>query len=365
VLEDISHLTNSKTAVLLYQDHEVRHASTFASYNVEAKWLALYNEKYGAIDPALELIASVPTGELTASHIVDGVNKVYESDTFKNFYQPQGMYHMAGTWLMRTPHRSAVIGFHREKSKPPYEAETLAKVKALVPHIQKALHIHRTHTEAFVKNDAFASGIDSMQMGVVFFDHHGMINYCNKSAKAIIQQHPAIEMRNNMIYATSDESNRKLREAVAMATLANVQEVVTKPIAIGLKHPGIYTPLPALIMPIHQSDLSIYLSKGSVAAVMILTDPDRMQLTSPELLATIHDLTKAEAEVAIALANALSPTEIAEEKGVKITTIRSQIQSIFAKIGVNTQAQLMKTLLNSPLASAKIEAVLNANIRTK
>lgn len=365
VLKDIAQLTGSKSAVLLYQDHEVHHASTFSSYGLESKWLALYNEKYGAIDPALDLISLVPAGELTATHLVSKADKIYESETFKNFYQPQGIYHLAGTWLMRNKYRSALLGFQREKGAAEYEPETLGWVNELVPHFQKALHIHRIQTEAIIKTEAFASGIDSMQTGVVFFDHQGQVNYCNKSAMAIIQQHPAIEMRNDMIYATCDESNRKLRKAVATAALANVQEINTQPIAVGLRHPETYTPLPALIIPIHQSELSLYLSKGSVAAVMVLTNPDRMQLTSPDLLATIYDLTKAEAEVAIALANAMSPAEIAKDKGVKITTIRSQIQSTFAKMGVNTQAQLIKTLLNSPLASAKIESVLHGKVGSK
>lgn len=363
VLESITHLTMSKSAVLLYQDHEVHHASTFSSYGVESQWLTLYNEKYGAIDPSLQIIASVPTGHLTANHLALDAEQFYMSDTYQEFYKPQGMYHLAGTWLMRNEHRSALLGFQREKSAPEYEQEVLDMVRELVPHFQRALHIHRIHTEAVVKNDAFASGIDTMQTGVVFFNHQSQISYCNRSAKTIIDQHPAISRRNDMISATSDESNQKLRKAIAAACLANLNGMNSDPVSLGLRHPSRFAPLPVVVLPIHQSDLSIYLSDRSVAAVMIVTDPDRIMLTSPELLATIYDLTKAEAEVAIALANAKSPQEIADEKNVMITTIRSQIQSIFNKMGVNTQAQLIRTLLNSPLASVRVETCLRGELR--
>jgi len=49
----------------------------------------------------------------------------------------------------------------------------------------------------------------------------------------------------------------------------------------------------------------------------------------------------------------MSVKDIAEEKGVQLTTIRSQVQSIYVKMDVKTQAQLIKALLYSPLASTK------------
>jgi len=313
--------------------------------------LALYNEKYGAIDPTFKVIAQVPTGELTSTHSVDNSELIYNSETFREFYSPQDMFHLAGTWLIRNEHRSALLGFQRSKTSPEYQLEVLSQVRELVPHFQKALHIYRTHTEAVVKNDAFASGIDTMQMGIIFFNHQSEVSYCNKSASSIINYHPAIDMRNKSIYATADECNKTLRKAISAASQANQFGTFIKPYAIGLKHPAAFTPLPVLITPIHQSELSVHLSKGPVAAVMTISDPDRILLTSPELLSTIYDLTQSEAEVAIHLANAMSPKEIAELKGVKITTIRSQVQSVFAKMGVKTQAQLIKILLCSPLTS--------------
>ncbi len=86
---------------------------------------------------------------------------------------------------------------------------------------------------------------------------------------------------------------------------------------------------------------------------MIITDPDRTLLASPDLLMTIYNFTKKEAEVAMCLANAMTAPETAEHKNVKISTVRSQTQSIFAKMGVSSQAQLVKIILNSPIAAAR------------
>ncbi len=353
VLEAIASLTASKSAILLYQDHNPEHVGVLSSYGFDAKWLTLYDEEHGAIDPVYEIMEEGSTGELTAISCNNKDDQFCESRTYQEFYKPQGIFQLAGTCLIQNENSSTWLGFHRTKSAPEYQTEILSLVKTLVPHLQKALHIYRAHTEAVVKNDAFASSIDTMQMGAVFFNHQSQISYCNKSASAIINQHPAIAMQNQHIFATIDECNKKLREAIIAASQANLDGTFINSIAIGLKSPDSFVILPVLITPIHQSNFSPHISKGAIAAVMTLTDPDQILLTSPELLNTIYNLTKSEADVAISLANAMSVKEIADEKSVQLTTIRSQVQSIYAKMGVKTQAQLIKTLLYSPLTSTK------------
>lgn len=56
-------------------------------------------------------------------------------------------------------------------------------------------------------------------------------------------------------------------------------------------------------------------------------------------------LTKAEARLALALVAGRSPAEAAERFGRKLTTIRSQLQHIFAKTGACRQAELVAILL--------------------
>jgi len=356
VLEAIASLTASKSAILLYQDHKPEHTSVLSSYGFDAKWLTLYDEEHGAIDPVYEImVEAAVAGELVAISCVnrDKGDMFCESRTYQEFYKPQGVFHLAGTCLIQQENSSTWLGFQRTKSAPEYQPDILSLVKKLVPHLQKALHIYRRHTEAVVKNDAFASSTDTMQMGAVFFNHQCQISYCNKSASAIINQHPAIAMQNQHVFATIDECDKKLRSAIIAASQANLDGAFINSIAVGLKSPDSLAILPVLITPIHQSNFSPYISEGAIAAVMTLTDPDHILLTSPELLSTIYNLTKSEADVAIALANAMSVKDIAEEKGVQLTTIRSQVQSIYAKMDVKTQAQLIKTLLYSPLTSTK------------
>ncbi len=353
VLENIACLTASKSVLLLYQDHEAHQPSLFSSYGFDAKWLTLYNKNHIASDPVFQLIASAPTGEIITMSCRNEAGIVYESETYKEFYRPQGVLHVAGTCLMKNENSTMLLGFQRTKSAPEYQPDILNQVKKLIPHLQKSLHISRAYNEVIVKNDAFAASIDTLQMGMVFFNQESQIMYCNKSASAIINQNPAITMQNQHIFATIDACNKKLKDAIAAASKANRDGAFIQSIAIGLKSSESFTPLPVLITPIHQTKLSPHMPKAGIAVVMTLMDPDQILPTSTEFLSTIYDLTRSEADVAVGLANAMSVKAIASAHGVQLTTIRSQAQSIYAKMGVKSQAQLIKVLLYSPIAMTK------------
>jgi DNA-binding CsgD family transcriptional regulator len=61
-------------------------------------------------------------------------------------------------------------------------------------------------------------------------------------------------------------------------------------------------------------------------------------------LAELFGLSAAESRLAIALLEGKALPEIAAAAGVKITTLRTQMQSIYRKVGVERQSELLLTL---------------------
>jgi DNA-binding NarL/FixJ family response regulator len=61
-------------------------------------------------------------------------------------------------------------------------------------------------------------------------------------------------------------------------------------------------------------------------------------------LGTLFALTAAEQRVAAALFEGQSPTEIAAAYAVSLATVRSQVQAIFARVGVQRQVELVRIL---------------------
>jgi DNA-binding CsgD family transcriptional regulator len=80
--------------------------------------------------------------------------------------------------------------------------------------------------------------------------------------------------------------------------------------------------------------------------VVNVVDPSEEVLISAVTLQKVFDLTPAESKISIALASGSSPQEIAVNNKVSIGTVRNQIKSIYSKIGVKRQSELVRVVLN-------------------
>ncbi len=63
----------------------------------------------------------------------------------------------------------------------------------------------------------------------------------------------------------------------------------------------------------------------------------------------MFQLTPAESQVSLLLAQGMNVDAIASFTGRKVSTIRAQLKSVYAKTGVKTQGQLISLLLASPV----------------
>src|SRR5690606_34328659 len=84
---------------------------------------------------------------------------------------------------------------------------------------------------------------------------------------------------------------------------------------------------------------------GLTAAVLILIRPASALQSPAELARNAWGLTEAEAEIAASLAAGEDLNAIGDARGVSLTTVRSQLYSIYAKAGVHRQAELVSAVL--------------------
>jgi DNA-binding CsgD family transcriptional regulator len=76
----------------------------------------------------------------------------------------------------------------------------------------------------------------------------------------------------------------------------------------------------------------------------ILRGAGRWHARAPAVLTTLYRLSPGEADVALRLAEGVSRSAIAEARGSSLATVRAQLKSIFAKVGVEREAELIVRL---------------------
>jgi len=80
------------------------------------------------------------------------------------------------------------------------------------------------------------------------------------------------------------------------------------------------------------------------SCVAILVFAQKALLSTRDELALTFKCTPAEIEVTLALAAGLAPGVISLKRSVALATVRSQVKSIYVKLGVNRQSELMRKL---------------------
>ena len=94
------------------------------------------------------------------------------------------------------------------------------------------------------------------------------------------------------------------------------------------------------------------LASGCVA--IFLSKPSSLQLP-PKRLAILYGLTPAEASLAGKLAALRNVEQAADELYITVHTARSQLKSIFAKTGAESQSELLMLLATGTLAHCRDE----------
>jgi len=84
--------------------------------------------------------------------------------------------------------------------------------------------------------------------------------------------------------------------------------------------------------------------------MILVADPEQRGLAAAEL-AEFFGLSPAESRLAVELYKGKRLCEVAAESGVRITTLRTQLSAILAKVGVERQADLIHVLSSLPLAA--------------
>jgi DNA-binding CsgD family transcriptional regulator len=81
------------------------------------------------------------------------------------------------------------------------------------------------------------------------------------------------------------------------------------------------------------------------AAIVFVTDPDRLVVAPRSHLRDLYGLTEAEARAADAVLDARGLSDIADKLGVSLSTVRTLLQRAFEKTDTHRQSELVQLLL--------------------
>lgn len=188
--------------------------------------------------------------------------------------------------------------------------------------------------------------IESSGTGTLLVEANGYILSANAVAQDLMSGAGPLFVLDGHLCARTTQATRQLRDAIA--EMARLQSTTADPacyVPVALPDPDRAQPLTLIIRPGPPfGPVSAPLKR---TAVIVLRDPALPAMLSVADLERLFALSPAEARLATRLADGEGLEEAAVALGVSRNTARSQLQSVFAKTGINRQGDLVRLLLSS------------------
>jgi DNA-binding CsgD family transcriptional regulator len=207
-------------------------------------------------------------------------------------------------------------------------------MRALVPHLDRALRLQMRLISADVRADLVSGAFDSLTLGVIFLDRSGLPLWLNKRAQEIIRHSNVLQLSSTGLTAHRQSDAQSVRELVKGALVGGTQDLLAiRRDADDLR--------PLLLIALPLKPTSVQPTSEQIAyGVIFISDLDRTDSPTAESLRRAFKLTNREAQMAIAVAHGQGLQAAADMMGVALTTARTQLQQAFAKTGTRHQAEL-------------------------
>lgn len=247
-------------------------------------------------------------------------------------------YHCIGA-VMETDHGMGIIGLHRGLAQGDFTDANLKRLDRSVLHLRRAITIR----SALVERQREVAGWEQIfarsAVPALIVDRLGRLRRANASAEAMLWGGRRLAARGHSVLPADDRQASAFRDLLARATDPAQPEACQG--AFGQSPQGLWI---AEFLP---------LVSGHLAGCAMITITDRGAGSGRGNLAahlrSLYALTRAEGEVAAALADGLSIDEIADARGSSPNTVRAQVKQVLAKTGTRRQSEVVALVLRLSL----------------
>ncbi|ACE83643.1 helix-turn-helix transcriptional regulator [Cellvibrio japonicus] len=345
VASELCRLFNAHSSGIFMEDYEYEHRDIIGSCGFPRTVTLAYRLGLSKYDYTFQLQAASAPGQ--AQQLVDAREfKTTHPFYYRLLLKPNDVGFLSTMGIYRNEEWHVGIALHRSFNAEPFSAEELQTLQLLYPHFKRALRIYKEFYKLRSQQQSLQAALGHITLGLIILNPNGSVDYCNPIAETLLTHHQGLKITaRNTLQAHVYAENKQLHSLIDQLTLASKQKQVHHNQAIALHHPDQEHVIHIMLTILDDSHNQN--PQGKIA--LYISVPNSSFNLSAETLHKLYGITPAESNVAIALANGLSPSQISESNGVSIETVRSQLKSIYIKMGVKKQQDVIRILLSGIL----------------
>jgi DNA-binding CsgD family transcriptional regulator/PAS domain-containing protein len=352
--------TEAIDGVRRFLDAEVGILSSFDAYDAdswnwqyavgfEPAYLQAYREKYMAMNPWMDLVATLGSGETTYVSAHDSYRAIEQSEFYLEWLKPQRLVDAAILMIDKSPSAVAIVVVSRTEGQGFFDQASLERFALVYPHLRRSAAIGRIIGGAENRAETLAGALDALAAGLFLLDDQGQIVHANRSGAAMLAaKAPVVSIRGRLEFAGDGVTPLRSILEAGRGAAPRAASGASHPLAAGGK---------AFVAHIIALDAARRdgLSAERRATVLVLVkEANPTTAAAVEATARCYGLTPQESRVLRMVVDAGGIPLAADALNLSPTTVRTHIARIYDKTGVHSQGQLIKLLseMASPLRAA-------------
>ncbi|MCY1427647.1 hypothetical protein D9M71_435040 [compost metagenome] len=306
-----------------------------------AEVVASYNQYYFNLDPFVDL----PNGKVVTLEEFVSQEDWLNSEFYKNFLEPVGVFHILGADITTSDGALCRIRVCRGVESPGFVDEDKAFLAHFIPHLERSVALHTQINRIETERNLYAGAVDQFAVGTIILDENGKILQTNQVADRLLKEKDGLKISADNLQVGTPRDCQEFRRLVKQALQSQRGERPSVVEAMRVQRPSGRADLGIIVRSVPLSEWNE--GKHCPSVVIFVSDPEQEASAPQEIVKALFDLTPAEAQLAMLLANGLTLDEASEELGISRNTARAHLRATFSKTGVTRQTMLVRLILRS------------------
>lgn len=295
--------------------------------------------------PAQRVVArGLKPGTAGTDRLVMTEEEIRRDPFYQDFLRSYGVGELLAAIGSTRDGRLVSLAVHRPLSRERFQFSDLERMTLLAKHVGRAMSISTALVEARGIASDFANAVDRLAWGAILLDREGGVRHVNGAGERLLGD--GLNVVAQRLRAARPQDDARLQRAIAAALPGSAGAPAR---GVLLRRPSGRPALYAEAVPVQrQFEAMEFITFGAGGAMVLVRD---LAASAPTLSQHLSDLglTPAEVRVAEAIGYGGRLRDVAEMHRISYETARSQLRSVFAKLGIGRQAELVAIL--SRLAS--------------
>jgi DNA-binding CsgD family transcriptional regulator len=302
-----------------------------------------YIEYYSRINPRVADGIGRQVGAVRYDHAFLSEAEIDRDEFYADFISPLDLKYFISGHVLCSPRHASLFAVQRSAAQGHVGDDEISLIQRLIPHMRHALDVRIRLAKSGQRDGGLLNGLAAYDEAAVLVDRGGRILYENAAARDVYSNVDGVNSSGRLLQFSDLVADAQFGEALAglLATEGDSIDMHTRSFAA--RRPSGRRPYAVSVRALPVADAFAEALLGA-AAVVFIRDPETYALLDKDLLIQSYGLTAAEADLAAMFDTGASLVDIADRRGVSISTVRTQLYTLMAKLDVNRQTELVRLL---------------------